>query len=402
MWKRRRFTAVVVARHRWNADSAPGGLNSMNVAKRSRSGMALPMVLGAITLIGTLIAGVMYLATQDYRVGANSLNETRAEAAAEMGLNRLTTDWDQTKNTTMATGDTWRKNYTDPNGATVSVFVTRLPGPFFWAVSDAQTRGNALQYGSRRRYGSLFRLNTPAVNFLGAVTAAGNIRVSGNVNVNGNDSTPPAWSCSNTKVNMPGSVITPTATSTVNGSVTINGNPPFTTSAAAADTNTYFNYGSSTYTSLAAAADITLPGGNYNGMAPAVTAGVCNKANTMNWGDPARPGGACAGYFPIIHVTGDLKVTGGTGQGILLVDGDLTKAGNFSFYGIVIARGTIRSTGNSNTIYGAEMAAAIDLGDAVTLAGSTSIQYSSCAVQQALSASSSLVTTKGRAWVNLY
>ena len=26
--------------------------------------MALPMVLGAITLIGTLIAGVMYLATQ--------------------------------------------------------------------------------------------------------------------------------------------------------------------------------------------------------------------------------------------------------------------------------------------------------------------------------------------------
>ena len=37
--------------------------------------MALPMVLGAIVLIGTLIAGVMYLATQDYRVGANTLNE---------------------------------------------------------------------------------------------------------------------------------------------------------------------------------------------------------------------------------------------------------------------------------------------------------------------------------------
>ena len=37
----------------------------MNFTKRSRSGMALPMVLGAITLIGTLIAGIMYLATQD-------------------------------------------------------------------------------------------------------------------------------------------------------------------------------------------------------------------------------------------------------------------------------------------------------------------------------------------------
>jgi len=44
----------------------------MNAMTRSRTGMALPMVLGAIVLIGTLVAGVMYLATQDYRVGANT------------------------------------------------------------------------------------------------------------------------------------------------------------------------------------------------------------------------------------------------------------------------------------------------------------------------------------------
>ena len=69
---------------------------------------------------------------------------------------------------------------------------------------------------------------------------------------------------------------------------------------------------------------------------------------------------------------------------------------------MVIARGTIRSTGSNNGVTGVEMAAAVDLGDAVTLAGSTSIQYSSCAVQQALSASSNLATAKGRAWVNLY
>jgi Tfp pilus assembly protein PilX len=81
----------------------------MNAKLRRRAGMALPMVLGAIILIGTLVAGVMYLATQDYRVGANTLNETRVEAAAEMGLNRVLTDWDLTKNTTMQTGDTLRK-----------------------------------------------------------------------------------------------------------------------------------------------------------------------------------------------------------------------------------------------------------------------------------------------------
>ena len=101
----------------------------MNATMRSRTGLALPMVLGAITLIGTLIAGVMYLATQDYRVGANTLNETRAEAAAEMGLNRLTTDWDQTKNTTMPTGDTLRKNYTDPTERPSRSSSRVCPGP---------------------------------------------------------------------------------------------------------------------------------------------------------------------------------------------------------------------------------------------------------------------------------
>jgi len=376
----------------------------MNAMMRRRAGMALPMVLGAIVLIGTLIGGVMYLATQDYRVGANTLNETRAEASAEMGLNRVLTDWDQSKNSSMVTGDTMTKSYTDPNGASVNVFITRLPGPFFWAVSEGQTRGNSLQYGARRRYGSLLRLNTPAVNFLGAVTAAGNIRVSGNVNVNGNDANPTGWACSGSLNNMPGSVITPTATTTVNGSVTINGNPPFTTSAAAGDTNTYFNYGGLTYTTLAAMANVTLSGGTYNGMAPAVSNGVCNKNSNMNWGDPVRhtPAAVCETYFPIIHFTGNATLSGGSGQGILLVDGDLTKSGNFSFTGVVIARGTIRSSGSNNGIVGVEMAAAVDEGDAVTLTGNTTIQYSSCAVQQALASSSTLGVSKGRAWVNLY
>jgi len=366
--------------------------------------MALPMVLGAITLIGTLIAGVMYLATQDYRVGANALNETRAEAAAEMGLNRLTTDWDQTKNTSMAVGDTLTKSYTDVGGASVRVFVTRLPGPFFWAVSEAQTRGNSLQYGSRRRFGQLFRLNTPALNFLGAVTAAGNVKASGTVTVNGNDANPSGWSCTGTLANVPGAVLSPTATVTFNGTANVSGNPPYTTMAAASDTNTYFNYGGSTYATLAALADITLPGGTYTGMGPTLTGTACNKANTMNWGDPVRhtPAAACENYLPIIHFTDDVKLSTGTGQGILLVDGDLTKAGNFSFYGVVIARGTIRSSGSNNGVTGVEMAAAVDFGDAVTLSGSTTIQYSSCAVQQALSSSATLATAKGRAWVNLY
>ena len=376
----------------------------MNAMPRRRGGMALPMVLGAITLIGTLIAGVMYLATQDYRVGANSLNETRADAAAEMGLNRLTTDWDQTKNTSMAIGDTTRLSYTDPNGATVSVFVTRVSNPFFWAVSEAQTRGNALQYGSRRRYGGLFRLNIPGINYLGAVTAAGNVKVSGTVTLNGNDVSPTGWACTGSLNNLPGAVISPTASVQTSGSVTVTGNPAYTTSTAAADTNTYFNYGSTTYTSLANMANIVLPAGTYNGMGPVVNASGCQKTPNTNWGDPVRhvPAAACETYYPIIHITGNASLTTGSGQGILLVDGDLTMAGNFTFTGMIIARGAVKASGGANTVTGAIMAASVDIGYTIALTGAANVQYSSCALQSVLAASSTLAVAKGRAWVNLY
>jgi hypothetical protein len=87
--------------------------------------------------------------------------------------------------------------------------------------------------------------------------------------------------------------------------------------------------------------------------------------------------------------------------GILLVDGDLTEGGNFTFTGVVIARGTVKASGTGNSVTGVSMAA-VDLSQAVTLAGNTTVQYSSCAVQQALASSSTLMSAKGRAWVNLY
>jgi Tfp pilus assembly protein PilX len=378
----------------------------------NKKGMALPMALAAIVIIGGLISAAVYVSTQDYRIASNTARESQAIAVAEYGLNRALQDWQTSANLTMVAGDTVKRAYT-LNGGTANVMITRLPGSFFWATSEATTGGVGQQ--ARRRYGSLLRINNPNVQFLGAVTAAGNVRVSGNVTLSGNDVSPSGWTSCPTTANIPGSVISPTATVTVNGSVSVSGNPPYTTSAAAADTNTYFSYGNMTYASLAALANITLPGGTYNGMAPTTNAGVlglggilgtatCRTTDVNNWGDPVRhiPAAACETYFPIIHVTGNLSVSNGTGQGILLIDGDFTKAGNFSFYGLVIARGTIRSSGSNNGVTGAEMAAAIDEGDAVTLSGNTKIQYSSCVLANAFNGSSSLAPVRQRAWVDLY
>ena len=132
---------------------------------------------------------------------------------------------------------------------------------------------------------------------------------------------------------------------------------------------------------MAAAATIQYPGGLLlNGVAPIVAGGTC-AASTIpaNWGEPnhAVPASPCESYFPVIHVAGNLKLTSGRGQGILLVDGDLEVAGNFSFMGAVIVRGGLKMSGTGNKIVGATMAATVSVDDNVSLSGNTSVLYSS-------------------------
>jgi len=379
----------------------------MHMSRQSEKGMALMMSLGAIVIIGVLMGGVLFVATQDYRIGGNTVRMTRAAAAAELGLNRVPVTWNLADNNRMRAGDTLKKAFTAPRGATATVIITRLGGPFFWVVSEGYAGAQGSQASARRRYGTLFRLDLPQMNTLGAITTQGNTTVSGNVSVNGNDAAPAGWAnCSGPMQNVAGAAISPTTTATVNGSVSLQGNPSVLTTPAAADSNTYFNYGSSNYQSLAAAATMTYPGGTLlTGVLPIAVGSVCQASVTpANWGDPNRatPAGACESYFPTIHVLGDLKVTTGRGQGVLLVDGDFTVAGNFAFTGAVIVRGGLKMSGTGNKITGAVMAASVSVNDDVSLSGNTSLQYSSCALLAALSSSAYPKQAKERGWVDVY
>jgi hypothetical protein len=378
----------------------------MHMSPQSEKGMALIMSLGAIVIIGVLMGGVLFVTTQDYRIGGNTVRTTRAAAAAELGLNRVPVAWNLAYNQ-LPTGGTVQMAFTAPRGATAAVRITRLGGPFFWVVSEGYAGAMGSQASARRRYGTLFRLDLPQMNILGAITTQGNTTVNGNVSVNGNDAAPAGWAaCGATTQAVAGAAISPTTTATVNGNVTLNGNPSVLTTPAAGDSNTYFNYGSSNYQSLAAAANMTYPGGTLlNGVGPIAVGAVCQASlNPANWGDPNRatPAGACESYFPTIHVLGDLKVTTGRGQGVLLVDGDFTVAGNFSFTGAVIARGGLKMSGTGNKIVGAVMAASVSVDDDVALSGNTSLQYSSCALMAALSSSAYPKLAIQRAWVDMY
>jgi len=372
----------------------------------SERGVAMLAALGAIVLIGIIMAGVLFSVIQDSRISDNSMRQSRATSTAELGLNRISVDWNLADNKRLKTGDTLQKAFTASGGGIVNVMVTRLPGPYFWAVAEGMSGTTRSSFVARRRYGVLLRLDMPNMNFLGAVTTQGTTTINGNVSVNGNDASPAGWTSCTAGANVPGAAISPSTTATVNGSVTINGNPPVSTTPAASDTNTYFNYGGSTYTSLASAANLVYPGGTQlTGVLPIAAGAVCVASLIpANWGEPtpAIPTSPCEAYFPIIHVLGDLKVTTGRGQGILLVDGDMTVAGNFSFTGAVIVRGGLKMSGTGNKIVGAVMSASVSVDDAVSLSGNTSIQYSSCALLAALSANAYPKPARQRGWVDVF
>jgi cytoskeletal protein CcmA (bactofilin family) len=380
----------------------------MQTTRQSEKGMALVMALSAIVVIGVMMAGVVFVTTQDYRIGGNTVRTARAAAASELGLNGVLVDWNLADNSRLQTGATLTKSYTAPRGATANVIVTRLPGPFFWVVSEGYAGGLGSQGSGRRRYGTLFRLDTPAMNFMGAITTQGAITVRGNVTVSGYDGLPATWPSCGALKDVAGAAISPTTTYDDGGDakVKVYGSPTSLTTPAAGDTNTYFNYGSSSYQSLAAAANLTYEGGLVlTGVGPVTVGGVCQPSLIpANWGDPNRasPAGACESSFPIIHAKGDLKVTTGRGQGVLLVDGNFTVAGNFEFTGIVIARGGLKMSGTGNKITGGVMAAQVSVTDDAVLTGNTTLQYSSCAILSALSANAYPKQAKERGWVDVY
>jgi len=59
------------------------------IARSRKRGFALTVALVAIVIIGALIVGVFFAATQEYRIGRNTVLQARSLTAAEYGLNDI-------------------------------------------------------------------------------------------------------------------------------------------------------------------------------------------------------------------------------------------------------------------------------------------------------------------------
>ncbi|MEX1185163.1 MAG: hypothetical protein WEA80_01060 [Gemmatimonadaceae bacterium] len=372
-----------------------------------RNGIAIIAALGGIVVIGALIAGVFFVSTQESQISGGSIAQERAFRAAELGLNTALATWDSPNMYAMPIGGMRTLAYAG-TGWVDTVVVTKLTQRAYSMLSTG-TAGAGRFARSRKQTLLSVRLSAPEFDFLGALTVRGATQIGGSSVINGANTNPAGWAtCPLVTDVLAGIAIADSTQISYSGNAhLVVGSPQILQDPSAGDTTSYFKFGDEDWATLTAAATkIIPPNTTLSQINPVVTNGACDKSQLSNWGAPTHtlPANACENYFPIIHATGTggaLKLTGNKGQGILLVDGDLEISGGFEFYGPVIVRGRIKSTGTGGKLNGGVMAANVDL-ETNTVLGDATINYSSCAIELALGGSSTPRRLVERAWTEVH
>ncbi len=388
---------------------------------RDERGMALAVAIFALVVAGALIAGAFFAGNQEQRLGQNTLRVQQSFGAGEEALNEIVANWQPlTYNrigiypadsfviptTSTGAGSGWG---TGSYGGVIRKLNNYLYQVDLTGRDSRSASGALFGGGARQRIGEFVRIRLLEMGIGGALTTQGSIKLSGNALVDGTDHVPSGWSVSNcdtigdsTKagVRAPDSVVVQTGSGAHLG-----GNPPFLKDTSVHQ-STFTQFGDISYSDIAAMATVPLPGGNYKTNPSFVggSGGPCDKSDLTNWGDGMNPSSNCGSYFPIVHITGDATLNGDQGQGILLVDGDLSIQGTYQFYGIVIVKGSLKTAGGQPAdahFWGGVMAQNVDL-ELNSLSGNATLNYSKCAIVQALNMTGVVAPDRSRSWGLLF
>jgi hypothetical protein len=361
-------------------------------------GFTLAVTLFALVLIEALVAGAFFSARQALRLGTNVRDSQRALGAAEAGLARALAGWRSSAFGTLAPGAVSGFSGVLPGGTgSYAGTVLRLGRSLFLVRSTGVDPAGA----SRRSVALLVRPTPVALPVGAALSVTDGLELGSGVSVDGADRAsapdcPPAGSA------MAGIAVTPTTQVLLPGcgdSACVRGSPRLAVESAAEDSGARAAVAAAWAALVAAAAKVyELDDVPFERPQPVGTAMACDTALRGNWGGAAVPG--CAHYFPIIYARGNLRLVGGSGQGVLMVTGDLSVDGGFSFDGPVIVGGKLVVEGSGARFRGSVRARTAAL--SASAAGSAELVFSRCALSGALLPNATPNPLAERAWIELY
>jgi hypothetical protein len=375
-------------------------------------GIALAVAVFALVVIGALVAGTFFAGRLEQQTGTNTFMAAQAAEAADAGLSEAVAG---------ATAASLLALKTDLDSTEVlGALTVGYPGNYVTATREVRWLNNNLflvrSIGTRssasgaqmasRSLAQLIRLVQADIEVNAGLTALGDVTVSGGAEVTGFDAVPPAWVGKATcpPLDSVTGVLYNNGTLTAKGNGSVTGDPE-----SAVDPTLNPTSMQSDFDKLKVLATLILTNANPPAQAPAYTGNPqrCDSAVETNWGEPTPvlATDPCFNYFPIIYYQGNLSLQGGRGQGILLVEGDLTATGGMIFYGPVFVTGTLSTAGNSKQgakFFGGVIAGNVSLEDMNKLSGGAQVSYSSCAIKRALDNTATPGALAERSWVQLY
>ena len=361
-------------------------------------GAALIVAIMGLVMMGGLVTASFTTTWLEFRLADNARRSAQAFGAADFGLTQTIEDWSVASLNTLDLLDSVAVSGTSAGGSgTYSGYVKRVADEMF----VVEITGTDPAGGSRQKIGQFVRLSGINVDIQAALTVQGPTTVGGSSQITATDSVPDGWDgCGSADAAQSGIRMADTSNLTTTGACSggscITGDPIIEEDAAVAD-STFDTFGEVDWGELASYAD-TLPPATYSGIGPVFDGGgKCDVSVLTNWGDPVNVT-ECSDYFPLLYTPGNLRLSGGEGQGMLLVEGDLSVSGGFEFYGVVIVKGTLSTTGTGGHFNGAVMAQNVNLDQSLIL-GNAVVQYSSCATNRAVKAASVAEPLPMRGWL---
>jgi hypothetical protein len=354
-----------------------------------RGGFGLPAVLAVLAVSAVAGIGILRVAWQRLLDAHDAVRLVRVQVAAESAVRLALASWD---------ADSMR-NW--PAGAVrpLPSAIGTLVGPVsHWASAERIGRSRfLLQAEAATPAGSARALATATVamiptdeiwrDFHAAVAAGGNVLAVLGAVVDGRDGgAPPAWSPADCPAGLaatvaallgapdrPGVGIPASGAALTATGATLSGLPPVWTGAPRTDSADFLRLGTLPLSDVAAIADRVENSTVH--LAPAAPGGVCDGKAPGNWGAPASAAHPCFGFVPLVYAPSGLEVASGTGQGILVANGNVVLRPGVAFTGLILATGLVELDGAS--VIGAVRARAGARVDG-------SVRYSTCAVGRTL------------------
>jgi hypothetical protein len=391
---------------------------------RNHQGFALPAALLALIVIGALVTGGFYVSAQEHNVSVSTDLGAQAMLVAEYGIQEQLAELKASELLDRAPGvvhpialDQVVRNGSREVGRydIRAMRMGTLAANTFILESEGTVRRGRNE--AVRRVSVMVRASQAQAPFESAITAIGKFNRQGAARVRGEDN---CYGGLNARAGVT-ALHEDSVTGLKHGNVdAITGNPAVA-AVPELDTDTLSSFGDVDLDQLIASADLRYQGSpaSPSNMAPATTTvdgqQYCNPfppTSPDNWGEPLGPTesgyvAACADHYPIIHSQGNMKLTTGRGQGVLIVSGDLEIQGNFHFDGVVIVTGNFKMAGTGQgdgkingtlIVQGVSELDPESTGDH-SQTGNALVQWDSCAVANAFR-SLRLREFSGRSWLS--